>query len=245
MNQLLRAELRKLRTTRILWVIVAASQLLVIGGVSGLVLSGSRLRDPDTVSKAMAHTGLISLCVLVLGIYAVAGEYRYQTIVDTYLSQPRRRRVLAAKLVTYPAVGLVIGLGGAVTALITTKIWWVAKDVPLSLGDANLWRTAIGGVVWNAAFAAIGVGIGALVRNLAAAIAAALAWIALVEGIAGQLVGSTAREWLPLAAGQALGRASIGAADQLPQWGAALVLGGYAALIGLAAASITLRRDVT
>src|SRR4051794_9954779 len=245
MSQLVRAELRKLGTTRIVWVILAAAELLVVAGVSGLVLSGTRLRDADAPTRAIAHTGLVSLCVLVLGIYAVAGEYRYQTIVDSYLSTPRRARVLAAKLGVYTGLGLAIGLGAAITAVFTTKIWWAAKGVPLSLTDGDVWRTAAGGILWNAAFAAIGVGIGAVIRNLAVAIAAALAWIALVEGIAGQLVGSTASRWLPLAAGQALGRATIGGTDHLSQWAAALVLGAYAALIGSAAASITLRRDVT
>jgi ABC-2 type transport system permease protein len=242
---LLKSEVLKLRTTRLVWLLAGIAQLVVIAGVSGLVLSGGDLAKSDTVGKAVAHVGLVSLLALILGIFAVAGEYRHRTITDSYLSTPRRGNVLIAKTIVYALVGLAMGLASGVTAVIATKIWWAAKGYSLSLGSAEIWRTFAGGVVWNAVFAAIGVGVGAIVRNLAAAVAAALAWIALVEGIVGQLVGDGLRRWLPFSAGQALGRATVGGAGHLPQWGAGTLLVGYAVVLAALAASITLRRDVT
>ena len=243
---LIRSEFRKLSTVRSPWLLLAAGPLLVVAGVTGLVQSGGDVHDPAVQSKALAHVALAALFTLIFGIFAVAGEYRHGTVTDTFLSTPSRGRVVAAKLVVYGSIGAVAGLVSAVVAVAVTAAWWAAKGGSFHLSAAGSWRTLAGGVAVNVAFAAIGVGVGALLRNLAVAIAAALAWIALVEGIAGQLVGAGLARWLPFSASQALGRVNLtGTARLLPQWGGALVLAGYAIAFAAAAMVTTLRRDVT
>ena len=246
MSRALTTEFRKLGTVRSPWLLLALGPLIVVAGISGLVASGASVHDPAVQSRALAHVGLAAIFTLLFGILAVAGEYSRATITDTFLSFPARRTVIAAKLAAYGTVGAGAGLVSAGTALVVTAAWWAAKGGTFHLPAADTWRTLGGGLAANVAFAAIGVGVGALIRNLGAAVAAALAWIAVVEGILGQLVGPGLARWLPFSASESLDRASLTAAGGLlPQWGGGLVLLIYAAAFAAAALLITLKRDVT
>jgi ABC-2 type transport system permease protein len=239
MPTVIRSECRKLTTLRAPWLLLAA-------GISGLVASGGNLHDPAMQSKAFSHVGLAAIVTLLFGILAVAGEYRHGTITDTYLSFPGRRTVIAAKLAVYGLVGAAAGLVSSITAVVVTAAWWASKGASFQLSTADTWRALGGGLAANVAFAAIGVGLGALIRNLAAAVAAALAWIALVEGIVGQLLGAGLARWLPLHASESLDRANLTTATGLlPQWGGLLVLLGYAAIFAAAGVLTTVNRDVT
>jgi ABC-2 type transport system permease protein len=245
MPYLIRSEGLKLRTVRGPWLLLAAGPVLVIAGISGLVVSGLSLHDPAAQPKALSHVGLTSIFTLLFGIVAVAGEYRHQTITDTYLSTPARARVIGAKLVVYAALAALAGVASTLVGLAVAAAWWADKGASFDWGDSAMWATIGGGIAWNAVFAAIGVSAGALIRNLVGAVAAALAWIALVEGIVGQLIGHLAR-WLPFYAGQALG---AGGAAMLPEpllsrLAALIVLLAYTAIFTLAAITTSVRRDV-
>lgn len=242
----IRSEFGKLSTVRGPWLLLAAGPLLVVAGVTGLVVSGGNVHDPGTQRTALAHAGLAAIFPLILGILAVAGEYRHSTITDTYLSTPRRDRVIAAKLAVYALAGAAAGVASSGVALAVTAAWWAERGGHLQLSGTDIWLTMLGGVAANCALAAIGVGLGALIRNPAAAIATALAWFALIEGILGQLLGPGLARWLPFYASEALGRSNLSAtARLLPQWGGGLMLLAYAAVFAAAAVFTTLRRDVT
>ncbi|HEV7708662.1 MAG TPA: ABC transporter permease subunit [Asanoa sp.] len=232
----------KLRSVRTTWLLLAAAPVLVLLGVIGKLSHGD-LTDPATIREAVAHAGVLALLPLVLGIMSVAGEHRHRTITDTYLGRPRRDRVLLAKLAVNTLAGVVFGLAGVLTGLVAVAIWLPAKGVSLDLAEPGLWRTVVGSIAWNALFAGIGVAVGALIRNLATAIAAALAWLALVEGLVAQLLGNEASRWLPFRAGSSLADLPI-QGESLGQWTALAVLIGYAALLTLLAARTTNRADV-
>jgi ABC-2 type transport system permease protein len=240
-----RSELVKLRTIRSPWLVLAGVPLIGIIGVSGLSVQSAEL-GPELQSVAVAHLGLGAMFSLVFGAFAIAGEYRHRTITDTFLSTPRRSPVMAAKFIVYLAMGGAAGLVGAVATWGAVAVWWSVKDGAFEPGDADMWAALAGGVLANALYAAIGVGVGALIRNLTASIVVLLAWLTLVEGILGQLVGAEVAKWLPFSAGRALALGGDGGTAELltrPEGG--IVVAGYAVLFAVAAVLTTLKRDVT
>jgi ABC-2 type transport system permease protein len=236
-------EWTKLRTVRGTWLILAVQQTLVVAGISSLAVSGADLTTTAGLRGLLSHAGVASAILsLVLGITAVAGEYRHRSITDTYLATPTRTPVIAAKLTACGAVGTLFGILSAVTGLATTAIWTTAKGGTLDLAAAQADRILPGIVAFNLAYAVVGVGIGALVRNITGAITAALVWIVLVETTTANLLGDLGR-WLPNNAGMALN--AMPAPNLLPQWGGGIVLAGYTAVFAAVALTTTIRRDVT
>jgi ABC-2 type transport system permease protein len=151
----------------------------------------------------------------------------------------------AAKFGVYTAIGAGFGAISAAVATAGTAAWLAAKGGSLDLGDPDLWRTSAVGSSGTPRSPAIGVGFGALVRNLTGAVAAALAWIALVEGIVGQLLGDSAARWLPFRAGSALSAVTMSEdTSQLSQSTAALLLAAYIAAFAIAGLAAVTRRDV-
>ncbi len=148
MLPVIQSEFRKLTTVRSPWLLLAAGPLIVIAGVTGLVESGGNLHDPAVQSTALAHVGLAALFTLIFGILAVAGEYRHGTVTDTYLSFPKRGRVLTAKLAICALIGAAAGLVSSLVALAATAAWWAAKGGAFHLSAAGTWRTVGGLARW-------------------------------------------------------------------------------------------------
>lgn len=92
-----------------------------------------------------------------------------------------------------------------------------------------------------AVYAAVGAVFG-LMLAITAVIATALAWIALVEGLIGELI-SDLEAWSPFAGGQALGR--LPGAPDISQGAGGLLLAGYAVVFAAIARTTSVRRDIT
>ena len=241
--ELVAAEWLKLRTTRLLQGMIPAAVAISCAAVAGVVLSAdaAQLESTEGIRRALSVTGAGAVLVLVLGILVSAGEYRHGTIGDTFLTTPRRHRVVAAKLTVAAGLGLGAGVMIAAASLGIAGLLYRSQGATFPFGDAEVWLTLAGTLAYTTLFAVLGVAIGAVVRNQVSAVGGALVWFAVVEHTLVNLIPSVGR-WLPAGAGQAIVRTPL---DGLlsPLTGTA-VLVVYAAVIAAAGIRLEATRDV-
>jgi ABC-2 type transport system permease protein len=240
---LVAAEWLKLRTTRLLLGAIPLAVGLSVAAVAGEVVAadGARaLESTDGVRHVLAVTGAGALVVLIVGIMISAGEHRHGTVADTFLTSPRRQRVIVAKLVVGAGLGLAVGAVSSLASIGIAGLLYSVEGATFPVGDAEVWLTLAGALVYTALFAVIGVALGALVRNQVLAIALALTWFAVVEHTLVNLARDIGR-WLPVAAGQAIVRTPLD--DLLSPLAGTAVLVAYAVAVALAGIGATARRD--
>jgi ABC-2 type transport system permease protein len=244
MNDLLRAEALKLTTTRLLWILIPAAVALSTAATLGAVLSakgaGVDLETAAGVNRALHVTGTGATLVLALGAIITAGEFRTQTATDTFLTTPRRERVLAAKITISALIGAIIGALGAAISFGAAYLAYRIENASFPTTEPEAWATLAGAVAYAALFGVLGATVGYLTRNQIAAIVAALAWVLVVENIIISFDEDIAR-WLPGAAGQAIVRTPD--RDLLPIPAAVAVLVGYAAVFAIGGLLVAARRD--
>ncbi len=249
MISLVRAEVLKLRTTRVFFGLCAAvAAFAILGVVAGILTAGDSGSPPlgsaESARNIFGSGGTAGIFALILGILAVTGEFRHGTITQSFLVAPRRSRVVVAKLMAILVAGAGLGLLGSVVTLAVAWPWLAAKDVSVSLFSSDVGVVMLLGIAASALFGVIGVGVGALVRNQVAAIVGALVWEFVLENILVGVVPSVGK-WLPGAAARGLTRETLQNGSLLPAWGSALVLVAYCLLFSLVGAQLLIRRDVT
>jgi ABC-2 type transport system permease protein len=179
-----------------------------------------------------------------LGAMSITSEFRHGTIRPTFLVTPRRARVLTAKVAASTLFGAGFGLIATLLAAAVGSAALGARGIEIQLDAGDYALFLAGGAAASALWAAIGVGIGAIVRNQVPALIGICTWLLFVEGIiAGDLltaVGDVTR-FAPGAAAAAVSGQDPG--TYLAPAVGALVLVLYAVAAALAA-SRSIRRDV-
>ena len=249
MTRLLRAEALRLSTARSYWLLAAGAFALIAGWVAPTAATASFTPGTSPARATLAIAGLAQTIALIAGVLSITGEFRHKTITPAVLITPRRTPLLAAKLTTLTAAGLVFGLAAAAIATAITLPLLAARHVPAGISGTQAAAIGAGGGIATALFAAIGVGVGAIIRNQTGAIIAALAVLYVAEPLLGFIphLGTAIQQsglgGLAAAATHTTGFPA--SAHLLGQPAAALVLAGYAAIAMLAGATLLRRRDIT
>jgi ABC-type transport system involved in multi-copper enzyme maturation permease subunit len=240
---LLRSELLKLRTTRTTWGLLLVEIALVVLAVvaQGLSSTALELEFADNERTLFGSGTGATLIAAFVGMLSVTTEFRYGTIRPALVFEPRRRRLLAAKVAVSAFAGLLLGMIGAGLAFAIGLPILSARSVGLALGDRDLVLIGVGTVAASVAWAVLGVAVGALVRHQIGAIVALVAWNTVVESIFLAFVPGVGR-YLPGNAGNALAGA---AGEKLLSMGAGgAVIAAWALALALAASVRTDRTDI-
>jgi ABC-type transport system involved in multi-copper enzyme maturation permease subunit len=152
--------------------------------------------------------------------------------------------------------GAVFGFAGWLIATGVGVGFVAGHGYPEPIGVATMARYAIGHVLAGALLAAIGVGLGSLVRSQLAAVISVFVWAIVIESILGNLFNA-AQPYLPYTAattlaGSTLGGAAFGPAhgaasssSPLPFAAAVALLAAVCVVIAAMAARTTVGRDVS
>lgn len=252
MKALVLAELLKVRSTRLpLGLAVGTLAMVAVTVALSIPKSGARdvpllLDDPRLLAVTVGGSlGVPQVVAVLLGVLMSTQEHRYGTITSTYLGEPRRHLVLAAKCLSSMLGGLAIAVVSLAFALVVTVALIGAREGNATAGTL-LWKVLLGGLLVLALYAAIGVAVGALLRNQVTAVVAVLIWMLAVEYLLQPALPAVGR-WTPLGATSAVLQIepSLGLSESLlPTPVAVVVLVGYAVAAVALAMVVAPRRDV-
>ena len=253
MRRLIAGEFRKLFTTWLwLWLLLGCIALTVLSASLAIAFAGDADNPTPPLSTAAGQRTLMSVgqiagvLVAVLAAIGLTGEFRHRTATTTFLSTPRRSRVVIAKLVTYAVIGAGYALA-CVAATVAVAVPWLARQgIDVSLTGDGIPATLAGVVVAVLLHALVGVGLGALLRDQVATVVGLLVYFFIVEPILTRVSAlSSWTVYLPGAASNALTQVSQANQEFLEPWQGGVVLAGYGIALAAAGTFFALRRDVT
>lgn len=242
MRQLLAAEVLKLRTTRTFAALIGSAFLLsmLIVVLSSSIDDGF---DEEDV-RILFSSDFTGLFIALLGVMGMAGEWRHRTITSTVLAVPDRLKLLAAKTLGYAIVGALVSLVVTVLIMIVGSLILDSRgELTLGAGDLAdvLWRNAV-----SAAYlGALGVCVGALLRNQVVAIVGLLFWGFVLEPALLGLVEDVGRYTPIQGTTSALSNLDSGDVDLLAPGAALGLMAAWIAALFAAAAALLRRRDLT
>lgn len=257
-GNLMAAEWTKIRSVRsTVWTVIIFA--IVTIGITALItwLTESNWNGPhaatrDTTFLSDPTGGILDapvffgqLVIGVLGVLVISTEYTTGVIRASLLAVPRRLHMLAAKIVVFTLLLLVV------TEVVCFGSFFIGSailhpHVPVALSDHNVTRAVIGTGLYLTVIGIFALAIGTLIRHTAGAIATTLGAMFLLP-IFGPLLpdswGAHVNAYLPEQAGAVISKVNQTSDQLLSAWQGFGVLCIWAALLVAAGAFLLRHRD--
>ena len=243
--RLVRAEIRKLTTTKMPWGFLAV--LFVIAGLDAAVVAFGTDMDGSKAFVAtaadqqslMAFAFNAMLGTALFGAVAAAREYGHGTVVPTFLTCPRRARAMVAQLAAVFLAGVALALVGQalIIAAVALALRSTEYGLMVSIGDVTqlLAASALAGAIG----AVLGAGLGAVIRNVGGAVTTAVLVLFVIPPLAVQLVND-ASSWIPTT----LFAVVSGVSTNVSMWAALMAVAAWALIPAGAGLIAVQRRDI-
>ena len=245
-------KLRSLRST--LWSLFAAILLTILLPVLFAAITSSHWgsmspherADRHPLDIALAGVNLSQLAIAVLGVLVITGEYSTGMIRASFAAGPKRLPVLWAKTAVFALVTFLLMVGPVVIAFFASQAILSRHHIlQVSFSHPGVARSVIGGAVYLMLVGIFALGIGAIVRNTAGAIATFAGIFFVIPPLMNILPSSwndAISKYLPSEAGRQLFSLTHDSNSLSPAAGGLLFV-GYCALTLAIAAVLLVRRD--
>jgi ABC-2 type transport system permease protein len=248
---ILRSECCKLRSVRsTAWTLLAAVAFNV--GLAALLaiflpdqLSAHDKATVDSTRVSLGGIHLSQVAFGLLGVLVITGEYTTGMIRTSLSAVPQRHLMLAAKTIVFTAAALSVGIFASFAAYFVFQALLPGRALGTSLSDPGVLRALIGGGLYLTVLGLLGLGLGAIIRSSAGAIAALFGLLFVPQLLTELLPHSwkdTIGPYIPMQAGSAIFSAHH-ETGTLGAWSGFGVFCIYAALALAAGFVLINRRD--
>jgi ABC-2 type transport system permease protein len=200
--------------------------------------------DPTAISLAGAQ--LAQIAVGVLGVLLITAEYATGMIRTSMVAVPRRLPVLWGKAVVLALTAPVLFVPATFATFLVSQSVLSRERLSTSLHDPGVARAVLGSALYLTAVGLLGLGLGALLRNTAGAVASlfgVLFGLQIVVGFLPATLADKVSRYLPTPAGVAVTNVRSDPASLGPWTGFGLFCLYTAITLGVAAWLLR-RRDV-
>lgn len=238
MINIIRSEWIKFRSVRstIVTLFLAGALVVIVA-----LISANQVQDnfpPITLTELTGGVSIAALIFGALGVQILGQEYRFNTIRPTFTAVPQRWKVLVAKLV-------VVTLACATISVLMVGFCYLIGTTLVDgfETDGVDQRVMFGIVLFSMGWSAMGMGIGAIVRQPIAGILIQLAEAFVIESIIAGIIPSAAK-WMPFLNGfQMTFRTEGSDTDLQTVFGGGVYFFVVAAVIWIIGAVLATRRD--